>query len=47
MDELVDEELMAFVLFLLGAFDALVFGGVEEVEGGDGVGEDPDQDGNG
>ena len=42
--QLVNEELVALELHLLVPLDALVPGGVEEVEGGDGVGVEPEDD---
>ena len=44
LGQLVDEELVALELHLLVPLDALVPGGVEQVEGGDGVGVEPEDD---
>lgn len=45
--QLVDQELVAFELYLLVPLDTLIPGGIEEVEGGDGVGVQPQDDGQG
>jgi hypothetical protein len=47
LGELINEELVALELHLLVPLDTLVPGRVEEVEGGDGVGVEPEDDGQG